>query len=212
MLEGIDTSVWQGQIDFQQVRNAPKWYDFIKATEGLRFEDSWFPYSWEYALKFGIARIAYHFFYDNVDPSEQARYLHNYVRNNGRFRQGDAIMLDLEEVSVTGAGDTVNKARQFVLDCWYEINKPVIVYTNYDTWVTMLGNPIDDVLAKCPLFWADYGPLIRPPANWKETLSFWQYTSSGHCPGVNGQVDLSRFYGNHRQLSAILNVVPSHAG
>lgn len=211
ILEGLDVSNWQGRIDWHAVRASGKLYAQIKATEGLRYEDQWFPHNWQAAREQGMAIMAYHFFYDDTDPSEQARYMHNYVRSNGHFRHGDGIMLDLEEASLTGAGDTVNKARQFVLDCWYEINKPVILYTNYDTWVTRMGNPTDDVLAKCPLMWADIGPFIKPPENWKGQLSFWQYNTDGHVPGINGVVDLSRFYGSHKQLMEILHGVPTHA-
>lgn len=210
-LQGIDTSYFQGSVDGRQVAQSGKSFWFIKATEGTKYRDPQFEHSWNQASVNGVSRIAYHFFYDNLDAIDQVRLLHDQVRVNGRFRTGDAAMIDVEEVSITGAGETVNKLREIVLATWYEIDKPVIIYTNPDTWLSMLHDPTDDVLAQCPLFVADYGGTIPAFANWPHGASFWQYTDKGHCPGVNTEVDLDVFFGTRQQLNKILYTVP-HVG
>lgn len=207
-LEGIDVSSYQGYVDWQWVKHGGKSFAFIKATEGSEYKDPTFPHNWNSCAYRGIERVAYHFWYDNIDPIGQSDFYHSYVRNSGRFSYGDGICVDVEEVSITGYPNPVDRLIEFINRCRSQINKQVIIYTNYDTWVNKLGNPVRDELKNRPLWLADYGPYIPHIDQWPSGLAFWQYSESGHCPGVLGNVDLDRFFGNMGQLKRLLRATP----
>src|SRR5262249_19644402 len=62
-IQGIDVSYWQGDIDWEKVRDAGVSFTYIKATEGGDRIDPKFLENWEGAKRAGIARGAYHFIY-----------------------------------------------------------------------------------------------------------------------------------------------------
>lgn len=199
-LEGIDVSEYQGTINWEQVRLAGKSFAFIKASEGLYGIDPTFSFNWAGAKAWGLIRGAYHFFRPGVDGSMQADYMHDYVRRNGHFIYGDMIVLDVEETDNMPAALILNRINQFVVRARVTINKQVLIYTGPNFWINVLGNPTDSVIANCPLWLADYGPNVPPLQNWPSGLSFWQYSDSGHVPGVPTLCDLNRYYGDWASL------------
>ncbi|MGD9657375.1 MAG: GH25 family lysozyme, partial [Methylocystis sp.] len=62
-VHGIDVSKNQGNIDWEQVRDAGVSFAIIKATEGGDRTDSKFAYNWAAAKAAGVPRGAYHFVY-----------------------------------------------------------------------------------------------------------------------------------------------------
>ena len=71
-IQGIDVSYWQGDIDWQKVRDAGVQFAFIKATEGGDHIDPKFLDNWQAAKRAGVARGAYHFMYWCRPAHEQA--------------------------------------------------------------------------------------------------------------------------------------------
>ena len=71
-IQGIDVSYWQGDIDWDAVRDAGVRFAFIKATEGGDHLDPKFLENWYAAKRAGIARGAYHFIYWCRPANEQA--------------------------------------------------------------------------------------------------------------------------------------------
>jgi lysozyme len=203
VLEGIDTSNYQGIVDWRSAHNAGKAFGIVKATEGVEFEDQDFAQSWAYLKRLNMPRAAYHFFYDHIDPVQQVQYFHGWVRENGRFAYGDSAVVDVEETSVTNAPTCVANLKLFIEHVWKEIDKPVGIYTNADTWRNLLGNPDDPIFRRCYLWQASLGPSTIRLAPWPKGPSIVQYSFTGHCPGVAGQVDLDRFYGNIVQLRTL---------
>ena len=69
-----------------------------------------------------------------------------------------------------------------------------IIYTGFYFWRDSAGNGSN---LNCPLWLAAYvsNPAPYVPAAWS-TWSFWQYTSSGSCPGVSGNVDRDAWNGS----------------
>ncbi|PWT73347.1 MAG: hypothetical protein C5B59_13660 [Bacteroidetes bacterium] len=203
-LEGIDVAYPQQLVRWQGVKNDGKHFAAIKATEGLSIIDPYIGHNWTGARANGLYRIAYHFFYDSLDPINQCRFFHNAIRSHGRFLVGDGVLVDVEEASISSPSTALEKIVAFVECCLVEINKAVIIYTNPDTWINILGNRTDTILSQCPLWLASYGPGVSPIKNWPNGLSFWQYSETGTCMGVDHPVDLDRFYGTEKQLRNIL--------
>lgn len=206
IIEGIDVSAYQGEINWTLVRDAGKRFAFIKATEGLDYIDPQFGRNWSMALHDGIKRIAYHFFYDHLSAAAQVDFHHRVVREAGHFVYGDATMVDVEEISVTSAQLTLSTLTEYVAKALHDIDKPVIVYTDSNTWINLLGNPDVQELRQCPLFHADLSNNVPTLNTWPKGLAFLQYSFTGHCPGISGDVDLDRFYGSSSQLKKILQL------
>lgn len=200
MLEGIDTSNYQGQISWREAHNSGLSFGIVKATEGTEFTDQCFGSSWQQLHDLGMPRAAYHFFYDHIDPVSQVEFFHDHVRSQGRFHYGDAVMIDVEEVGVTNAGLCVDNLKTFIRRVWHDIDKPIGIYTNGDTWLNLLGNPDDELFRRCFLWQGSLGPGLAKLAPWPKGPSFLQYSWTGRIPGVSTPVDLDRFFGTLTQL------------
>ncbi|ODR98082.1 hypothetical protein AUC68_11345 [Methyloceanibacter methanicus] len=92
-VQGIDVSYWQGDIDWERVREAGIHFAFIKATEGGDHIDPKFRQNWYAAKRAGVARGAYHFIYWCRYASEQADW---FVRNVPNDPDALPPVLDLE--------------------------------------------------------------------------------------------------------------------
>lgn len=208
ILHGIDVSSYQGSVNWDQIQLDHEVFAATKATEGNYYHDERFPTDWYGMQMHGLRRFAYHFLIDDIPAQEQVDYHHAYVRDNGHYLYGDAGLLDVEEASISHAVNTQAVIEAFILAFWHDINKPLMLYTNYNTWVNIMGNPVSSIIAECPLWLADWGPYVPQIGQWPNGLSFWQYSDVGRLNGIAGYVDLDRFYGSMRQLSRIMTVVP----
>jgi lysozyme len=206
ILEGIDASSYQGVVNWAQVAQAGKAFAFVKATEGVGYQDARFSANWYLTRAHGLVRGAYHYLLPNLDGAAQADYFRAFVTASGGVQHGDFAILDCEQPNGLAHQEIVECSASFVQRVREDLGVNVIFYTYPNFWLAYLGDPVDPVLAQCPLWLADYGPSVPPLANWPGGLSFWQYSDTGHCPGVPGNVDLSRFYGtpqNLRQLAQL---------
>ena len=202
-LNGVDVSLYQGDIDWK-ILGSRVFFAGIKATEGDSIVDPKLFHNWSGAWLSGVHRIAYHFFYDNLDPVKQANFFHKTVRDNGHFTNHDAAMVDVEEVSVKYPLKTLDLLEKFLEQASRVIDKQIFIYTNADTWMNMLGNPVSPYVAKFPLWLADLGPYIPHINQWPNGLSILQYSFQGHELGIPGPVDMDRFYGTPEQYKELI--------
>jgi GH25 family lysozyme M1 (1,4-beta-N-acetylmuramidase) len=197
-LEGIDVSNWQGSVNWTSVRNAGKVFAFAKATEGLTYQDPWFPNNWSGMANNGIIRGAYHFGHPNTSAVSQAAFFVNYVQPVSGDLQ---LALDLEVTDGQSAAAIWNWVRYFIKAIKDFTGRPGVIYTGYYFWRDNVGNPGNNL--DCPLWIASWGsnsPLV--PNAWS-TWTFWQYSSTGHVSGVNGNCDLDHFNGSIDRLLAL---------
>jgi lysozyme len=68
---GIDISKYQGKVDFAKVKNAGITYIFIRATEGITYQDVDYKSNYLAANAAGLTVGAYHFYETNDDPAAQ---------------------------------------------------------------------------------------------------------------------------------------------
>ena len=202
-LEGIDVSSYQGYINWGQVKVAGKAFAMAKATEGLGYQDPTFPHNWVSMAYRGIQRLSYHFLRPSEDGTAQADYHHAYVRNSGHFAVGDGCMLDLEVTDGVDAAQVVRCAEKFVLRMLATTQCGIFLYTYGDFWINQLGSPESPVLARCPLALASYGPSYPALPLWPNGPSIWQYSETGHVPGIVGHCDLDRFLGTMAELHTL---------
>lgn len=196
--QGIDVSHWQGSINWASVKSSGKTFAFCKATEGTTYTDPTFATNWAGMKNAGLIRGAYHFGRPGSDPVTQANRFCDVVSP----RTGDLQMtLDLEATD----GKTPSQVRSWVVAFINQIKsrtgRPGIIYTGFYFWRDSAGNGSN---LNCPLWLAAYvsNPSAYVPAAWPY-FTFWQYTSSGTCPGVSGNVDRDAFNGSLSGLNAL---------
>jgi lysozyme len=155
---------WKGKIQFAG----------MKATEGLTFKDDQFPRNWEYAKKYKLYRLAYHYGHPNLDPADQAKYFTDTVRAQG-LQDHDNFYLDLEETDGMAPVDVSFWAWTFCT----EMNRlnpghRILVYTNRG--FALEGNCAK--LGGWGLWLADWNPAPVVPPPWRY-WRFWQNTGTG---------------------------------
>lgn len=203
-IQGIDVSYWQGDIDWRQVREAGIHFAFIKATEGGDHLDPKFRENWYGAKRAGVARGAYHFIYWCRPGDEQAKwFMHNVPRDP------DALppVLDLEwhPQSPTcpkkvSREDALKKIKVILKAMEEHTGKRPIIYTDPAFHREVLRGEFNS-----HHFWlrsvAAEPDKIYGDRNW----AFWQFTTTGSVPGIDGKVDRNIFNGTRSDWQRVLN-------
>ena len=204
MLTGIDASRHQGTVDWQKVAAAGHHFAFVKATEGTSYSYvDWYHYNAPRVEATGLTLGAYHFLRRGVG-AVQARYFTSTV---GDFT-GRVAVVDVEKAA-NGTWPTITDVTDFVAEFRRLTGHPLVVYTGRWFWVGYLGDPRGADFG--PLWHSEYetsraevdnGPEGDRYGGWPGA-TFWQWTSSGSCPGVTGNVDLNLFFGTVTDLSVL---------
>ena len=197
-IHGIDISHYQGEIDWETLKNngmiekCPVRFVMIKATEGSSKIDENFIDNFYNAREYGFIRGAYHF-YSVYSPAEaQARY---FIKNV-KLEAGDLPpVLDVEHKPKNQTDEEFKKSILTWLDIVEEEYgvKPII-YTYYKFKMKYLS---DKVFDDYPYWIAHYYvDKVEYNGQWK----FWQHTDCGKLPGISGYVDFNIYNGSFYDL------------
>ena len=183
---GIDISNWQGNVDFDAVKNSGIQVVYIKATEGITFVDKFLNQNYSRAESQGLKVGFYHFFRGNLDPIAQANH---FVNTIGKMVPDCKLAIDLETTDGIGKTELTDRALQFIEKVKGLTGKDVVVYT----YTSFANSNIDSRLSIYPLWIAHYG-VSTPGYNkiWNSWVGF-QYSDSGKVPGVSGNCDMNEF-------------------
>ena len=215
MVNGIDISAYQPNVDFNEVHGAGYSFVYIKATESTGYTSSEFATQWQGAEAAGMLRGGYHFFDFNASPLAQAAH---FLATCPPAKGALPPMLDLETTDgVPPAAQNVADVAAFLHVVERATGVRCVLYINYGCWSGTLG--ATEGFSGHP-FWApsylsgvnappptqSTPPIMQPPppqiTAWS-TWTFWQYSQSGQVPGVSGAVDLDVFNGSLAQLQAL---------
>ncbi len=193
-IHGIDIAKYQGDVDFQRVKDAGVSFVFIKATEGGDHVDMRFRDNWEKARAAGLPRGAYHFAYWCRPMKEQAAWFIANVPNDP-----DAMppVLDVEWNNDSRTcrrkvpkEEALLEMRDFLWAVEQHYGKKPIIYADYNFYKDIMA---DGHFTSYP-FWVRSVKYL-PNDRFNRTWSFWQYTAKGSVPGVQGDVDRNVFSG-----------------
>ena len=197
-IHGIDISHYQGEIDWEKLKNngmiekCPVRFVMIKATEGSSKIDENFIDNFYNAREYGFIRGAYHF-YSVYSPAEaQARY---FIKNV-KLEAGDLPpVLDVEHKPKNQTDEEFKKSILTWLDIVEEEYgvKPII-YTYYKFKMKYLS---DKVFDDYPYWIAHY---YVDKVEYNGQLKFWQHTDCGKLPGISGYVDFNIYNGSFYDL------------
>ena len=197
----IDTSHWNGEIDWPAVAASGIMLAFIKATEGGSFIDPRFRANAAQARAAGIMVVPYHFI-DASDGVAQAKHFAAVAA----LAPGSAAMIDWETAAeterVVAFGDCVEEIIERAPVGYYGEAQLRAANPTMANWPLMLPEyPRGDTPG-------DYASLVTQPPrlppgrNPARPYDFHQYTRAGSVPGIRGSVDRSVWVGTKDELVA----------
>jgi len=178
-IEGIDVSYYQGDIDWEKVRNE-KQFAIIRMGYGKSKKDKKFEDYYEGAKAAGVQLGAYLFSTakDTDDAEKEAEFALELLEGK-QFEW--PIYYDIESDALSGDIDAK-------LDTFCSILQD----NNYFCGLYASASPLksqfsSDVLSKYAVWVANYG--VDEPS-YKGDWGIWQYSSEGRVSGIDGDVDL----------------------
>ncbi len=192
---GIDVSKWNGNIDWNQVKNAGVSYVIIRcgyrgSSAGALIEDPKFRSNIKGAQAAGL-KVGVYFFtqaVNEVEAVEEASMCINlcqgynlsfpiYVDVESSRGRGDSISASQRTANIKAFCSTVQsagyKAGVYSNKTWFTKNINVSALTNYKIWVARYTAQMDYTASR---------------------VDMWQYTSKGSVAGISGNVDINLLY------------------
>ncbi len=204
MTKGIDVSKWQGNIDFQKVKDSGIKFAILRSSSSQNMDTRFLEYAAGFK-KVGIDVIGvYHFSYafDTVGAVAEAKFTIDCVKKAG-LNKNTVIFFDFEY-------DTVDTAKKYGVNlgpaqckahtkayCDYVRSQGYTagVYANVDYTKNWYGLE----------FLKDYVYWL---ADWNDPLNypcvFHQYSATGQVPGINGPVDMNYWYDDVKEGEQVI--------
>jgi lysozyme len=197
-VQGIDVAKYQGRVDWKQIRKSGVQFAYLKATEGGDRVDASFHENWRNAAAAGVPRGAYHFMYWCRPAAEQAAWFARVVPPD---RSQLPPVLDLEWNSASPTCPRRVPRRQALEEISVMLSmmeqhtgKRPVIYTD----ITFHRDVLEGELRGHD-FWLR-SVAAEPSARFNNRpWTFWQYTATGHVPGITGAVDRNAFHGSARE-------------
>lgn len=192
---GIDVSHYQGEIDWEQVRQSGIEFAFVRlgfrrAATGTLGEDEMARKNLRKAKEAGLKVGAY--FFSQATSKKEAREEAEFALQILKGFQLD-LPLAYDWETVEGGSRADNMTRDTLTDCVKtfcdtveEAGYDSMVYFNRDLSQTLL-----DIrkLGETPVWFAMYHTYPDAPCK----PDYWQYTDQGEVPGIEGYVDLNLY-------------------
>lgn len=199
MIEGVDVSGWQSQIDWHAVRASGREFVFVKVSEGLRRSPGLQRHGSGAGFG-GLFRGGYHFARLEREGAKNARAQADYFVRAVPKTWRLAPVLDLELGGIPEHATDEAVVEWALAWCRYvtERYRRPIIYTGY--WTCYRLHPHWMALAAGYKLWCAGQPYPESArrkghpdilaGNWEPAVI--QYDVHGHVPGYGGEIDLNR--------------------
>lgn len=202
-IQGVDVSHYQGEIDWQQIQDAPVQFAFIKATEGSSHIDQRFAYNWQEAAKTDMCIGAYHFFSFDSPPRTQAEL---FIQTVGSLSGKLPPVVDVEyygdkEKDPPDVEETVDQIKEMLAILEQHYEKKPILYTTVPVYHRYIQGQFEEY----PLWIRNV--YYTPDLDLDRTWMFWQYSDSTVMDGYQGKekyIDRNVFHGTKEELDQLL--------
>lgn len=202
-VHGIDVSKWQDEIDWSQLRARTTTDDtlqfqfaFIKATEGLWWEDPMFEDNWRQARRNNIIRGAYHYFLPKNNPKTQAN---NFI-SNVNLKRGDLPpVIDVEETGNLSKRELIKQLKIYIKELEFHYRVHPIIYSNISFIKSYLAEDFRNYNFWVAHYYRDE-LIIDENIRWL----FWQHSDRAGIFGCGYHVDVNVFNGSRDDLQRIL--------
>lgn len=191
---GIDVSTWNGNIDWNQVKNAGVSYVIIRtgfrgSTQGALIEDAKFKQNIQGATAAGL-KVGVYFFtqaVNEVEAVEEASMVLNQIRN---YKISYPVFIDVESSGGRADGldsatrtKVINAFCQTIQNSGYRAG----IYAN-KTWLNQKMNI--SALSGYKIWLAQYNTQVT----YSGRYDMWQYSDKGRIPGISTNVDMNLSY------------------
>lgn len=196
---GIDASHYQGNIDWQKVKDSGISFAYIKASEGKHYIDPKFHVNWQKIKRLNMLVGAYHFFLPEQDARIQAYSFVNIIKKNGGCKGSLPPVLDIEVIRNASKSKLQQGIKQWLEIVEAETGCRPMIYTDSGFWNKYFTNEFSEYR----LWLAEYNKEVVMPRGWKHQ-TFWQFTQKGHVTGIKGNVDEDKFIGSSTELTNLV--------
>ncbi len=195
-LFGIDVSYWQGDIDWQQVKDAGVEFVMIRvgwrgSEQGLLDIDEYAQKNYEGARAVGI-KVGCYFFSQSISPQEaveEAEYVLDLVKG---WQLDMPVVYDWEYISADSR--TGNVDARLLTDCTKAFcdrirqagYTPMIYFNADQSHKQMFLEELTEYS-----FWL---AMYESEMDYPYKIDMWQYTNTGTVPGIEGNVDLNLYF------------------
>ncbi len=186
---GIDVSEWQGDIDFEAVKESGVEVVYIRSSEGFDYVDQQFEANAKKANEAGLKVGFYHYVtaMSVEEAKNQASFFVSLVED---YSYDCRLAMDFESFGLLNNEEINEVGLAFIQEVEALSGKEVVVYS--DSYNAI--NIWNDEIASYPLWVADYGGS-EPQDNgkWSNWVGF-QYSDAGEVNGIEtNSVDLDYF-------------------
>ncbi|MBP0451010.1 glycoside hydrolase family 25 protein [Kitasatospora sp. RG8] len=193
--------------DWPAVVRGGQSFVYLKATEGLTFDDGWFGRDIAGARSVDLVHGAYHFFKPDKDGTAQADHFLDVLRREGLTGAGPGELppaLDLEECGKDGR-IPLGQVKAFLQRVRQVTGTAPVVYTRRNVVDECLGGTKD--LAGHRSWLARYGTTAPQPLPGAAGWDFWQHSERAGVPGTAGlPMDADVFHGDLAALHRLAHV------
>ena len=196
---GIDVSHYQGEIDWDAVKNSGVTFAILKIGEYWSSSkkvifDQFFERNYQACKRLGIAIGGYFYSYafNGSEANEEADICLSLIKNK-KFEL--PIFLDVEDKLIKNAVangvasvESLTSAAVTFCERMSSAGYQGGVYASRDFFYNYLNIP---TLERFAIWLAHY---TSGQTDYTGKYDFWQYTSKGSVPGINGNVDLNWFF------------------
>lgn len=186
--DGIDVSEWQGNIDFERVKNSGIDIVYIKSSEGTRYIDPYFRTNYNSAKENGLNIGFYHFMTATSENEAiaEAGFFASVV--NG-LDTDCRLAMDFEMFDGLDVREINDISLAFLAEVERLTEKEVVVYSDaYNARVNFSSR----LSSQYPIWVAEYGVNEPSNGNWSSWIGF-QYTNQGRVSGISSFVDRDYF-------------------
>ncbi len=196
VFKGIDVSKWQGEIDWQKVCSQKIDYVMIRSSYGSENTDIFLSQNVEGCEKYGMDYGFYHYTYarNAAEAKNEAHFFLNNIRN---YSPTYPIVLDIEEEFYKKMS---RKEVTDIIVAFMEELENAGYYATLYSYAKFFADNVDMQRVKEYDIWiASWGDEEKLNDNYDGHYGMWQYSSTGHIDGIEGEVDLNYAYKNYAQ-------------
>ncbi|GHF83084.1 glycosyl hydrolase [Kitasatospora xanthocidica] len=203
-----DTGHGDQAYDWPAIARGGQSFVYLKATDGLTFDDGWFTRDLAGARSVNLIHGAYHFFRPDSDGTAQADHFLDVTRRAGHTgtKAGELPpALDLEQCTRDGHRLQLAQVKAFLKRVEQATGTAPIVYTRRDIVDDCLGGTKE--LSGHHTWLARYGTTEPRPLPGATGWDFWQYSEQATVPGTAGHpMDADVFHGDRAALRRLAHL------
>ena len=186
--DGIDVSEWQGNINFENVKNSGIDIVYIKSSEGTSYIDPYFRTNYESAIENDLNIGFYHFLTARnlKESTAQARFFSSVV--NG-LDSDCRLAMDFEVFDGLSNEEINDISFAFLSEVERLTGKEVVIYSDAFNARNTFSR---ELASSFPIWVAEYGSTEPEDGNWSSWIGF-QYTNRGRIAGISTYVDRDFF-------------------